>query len=140
MRHVSSALLADRDIVLICQNTRELLRKFQDYTQLHDEDELFFITGSDSALSLPHWYKPRTLARLASFIAVDRPGSAMTEEQCDELAQNGFTVIPIHTATLDISSTEVRRRVSEGRSIRYLCPEPVRTYIADRGLYRKGDK
>ena len=104
------------------------------------EDELFFITGSDSALSLPQWYKPRTLARLASFIAVDRPGSAMTEEQCAELAQNSFSVIPIHTATLDISSTEVRRRVSEGRSIRYLCPEPVRTYITERGLYRKGDK
>lgn len=103
-----------------------------------EDDELFFITGSDSALSLPHWYKPRTLARLASFIVIGRPGSEMTSAQSDELAKAGFDIIPIDAARIDISSTEMRRRVSEGRSIRYLCPDPVRDYIIERGLYRKG--
>ena len=103
-----------------------------------EDDELFFITGSDSALSLPTWYKPKTLARLASFIVIDRPGSQMTEAQRAELAEKGFTIIPILSPTIDISSTEIRRRIREGRSTRYLCPDSVRSYIAERGLYQKG--
>lgn len=103
-----------------------------------EDDELFFITGSDSALSLPTWYKPKTLARLASFIVIDRPGSQMTEAQRAELAEKGFTIIPILSPTIDISSTEIRRRIREGRSTRYLCPDSVRAYIAERGLYQKG--
>ncbi|MBQ6455031.1 MAG: nicotinate-nucleotide adenylyltransferase [Eggerthellaceae bacterium] len=109
-----------------------------DLREAYPDDELFFITGSDSAKSLPKWYKPKTLARLASFIAVDRPGAEMTDDEVAELKDQGFSVIPIRAARVDVSSTEIRRLVAEGRSIRYLCPYSVCAYIQKKGLYQKG--
>ena len=57
---------------------------------------------------------------------------------CMELEKQGFSIISIRAARVDISSTEIRRLVAEGRSIRYLCPYPVCAYIQKKGLYKKG--
>ena len=110
----------------------ELHRKFGDDT------ELFFIIGSDSMKDLSHWHKAKELVGKAHFLAAARPG---VEINFDEIVNFFGEVATTHihqftTPGLDISSTEIRDRVLQGRSIKYLLPEVVENYIYEERLYQ----
>ena len=101
-----------------------------------DLDALYFITGADAVLEILTWHEYETLIHECRFIAVTRPGFVLDRLHeiagADFLERVSFLPIP----GLDISSTDLRRRVREGRSIKYLTPEPVEAYIHRQGLYR----
>ena len=94
--------------------------------------ELCFITGADAILEILTWKDPQDVLDLASFVAVTRPGHDL-----DELRKLGIgeRVRSIEIPALAISSTDIRRRVKEGRPIRYLVPAEVEQYIREHGLY-----
>lgn len=96
------------------------------------EAELFFIVGADAALELKTWHRVEEVASLAAVIAVTRPGSPLTDLQTEA----GLPDVQVmEMPALAISSTDIRRRVAEGKPIDFLVPEAVATYIRDRGLY-----
>ena len=95
----------------------------------HPGAELFLLIGADNLADLPKWREPDELARLARLAVVSREGEAVPPHAGVEAAE-------VFITRVDVSSTEVRRRVAAGRSIRYLVPEPVRETIAREGLYR----
>lgn len=101
-----------------------------------DLDALYFITGADAVLEILTWHEYDKLAQECRFIAVTRPGFVL--ERLAEIADKAFldrvSFLPI--PALEISSTDLRRRVREGRSLKYLTPEPVEAYIRQQGLYR----
>jgi nicotinate-nucleotide adenylyltransferase len=118
--------------------------------------ELFFITGIDSFLDIQTWSRWERLLSLCTFIVLSRPGYCFAdllkidflrpaEEQVRELDRKQRVHVEIHAGTFavylatiplyDISSTDIRRRVKEGRSIKYLLPEAVETYIIKNKLY-----
>lgn len=112
----------------------DTIRQFRiDYPEL---DALYFITGADAILQIFTWHEYEALMRECLFIAVTRPGFILEhiwEIMPLELVEHvTFLTIP----GLDISSTELRRRVREGRSLKYLTPESVERHIAATGLYR----
>ncbi len=92
-------------------------------------DELFLLVGADAARDFAEWRAAERLPTLAALVVLTRPGGA--KELPDGFAQR------IEVPAIDISATEIRRSVREGRSIRYLVPEVVRDYIADHGLYQE---
>jgi nicotinate-nucleotide adenylyltransferase len=96
------------------------------------DDELFFITGADAILEILTWKDPQEVLGLASFVAVTRPGHDLAR-----LHQLGIgeRVRSIEIPALAISSTDIRRRVRDGRPIRYLVPSTVEGYIREHGLY-----
>jgi nicotinate-nucleotide adenylyltransferase len=97
--------------------------------------ELFFITGADAILEIFQWKHPDEALSLAHFIAATRPGydAARFERE----APTSHPKISVMTVpALAISSSDIRRRVREGRPIRYLVPEGVQTYIEKSQLYR----
>ena len=94
--------------------------------------ELFFITGADAILQILTWKRPDRALELATFVAVSRPGHDLGGLRSMEL---GDRVVVLEIPALAISSTDIRRRVREGRPIRYLVPDAVASYIAERGLY-----
>lgn len=107
--------------------------------QLPDEIDLAFITGSDAAGSLHLWKDAEKLAALCRFICVSRNRGALDDESgCrdGELDRMGFEVQDISAPMLDISSSDIRERIRNGRSIRYIVPDPVRDYIYSNGLYK----
>ncbi len=101
-----------------------------------DLEALYFITGADAVLEILTWHEYDRLAQECRFIAVTRPGFVL--ERLAEIADKAFldrvSFLPI--PALEISSTDLRRRVREGRSLKYLTPEPVEAYIRQQGLYR----
>lgn len=109
--------------------------------QQRPEDELFFLLGADSLHDLPRWREPRKICELATLVVVQRPGSpepnwsvlsGFVEPSRVEVFRQYETAMP----QIGISSNDLRRRVAEGRSIRYQTPRAVEKYIETHGLYR----
>ncbi len=94
--------------------------------------ELFFITGADAYRDVGTWKEPEALFDLAQMVAVSRPGYDLA--RLDPFFRERVRILEI--PGYEVSSTEVRRRVAEGRSIRYLVPFEVEVYIEKHGLYR----
>lgn len=103
------------------------------------ETRIFFLIGSDSLSELPTWYQPYRLLRQCQVVAVARPGHPVELGEVDRAIPGAAALIQVLEApVLDVSSTEIRRRVREGRSIRYLVPAAVERYIREHALYRSG--
>jgi nicotinate-nucleotide adenylyltransferase len=97
--------------------------------------ELFFVTGADAMLEIFHWKDPEEILSLAHFIAATRPGYDLTRFESEAPTRHP-NVSVMNIPALAISSTDIRARVHEGRPIRYLVPEGVKSYIEKAGLYR----
>ena len=117
--------------------TVDTLRELRSYYP--DNVELFFITGADAILDILLWHDARDIARLATLIAATRPGYDINQA-CERIEGSGypFDVRYIEIPALAISSTNIRTRVSEGKSVRYLTSESVIGFIRKNGLYRQG--
>jgi nicotinate-nucleotide adenylyltransferase len=100
-------------------------------------DDLTFIVGGDMAHSLPTWREPGAVLELATVAVAERSGTRRADIE-QRLADLGgadrirFFAMP----RIDISSSDVRRRVRDRRPIRYLVPDEVVHYIGAEGLYR----
>ena len=97
--------------------------------------DLFFITGADAILELLTWHRHREVVEACRFIAVTRPGYDLSRLSAVLPPEYLPHISPLTAPGVDISSTEIRRRVREGRPIRYLGPEPVEAYISKHNLY-----
>ena len=110
--------------------------------QLHLQEggqELFLLIGADSLKDLPHWREPARILELATVVAVnrgDRPLPDRTELRAVVGSAADQRIVTITMPGIDISSTDIRGRVQERRSIRYLVPRAVEMYIHERGLFR----
>ena len=101
------------------------------------DDELFFIMGWDSLMSLPLWYEASRLIQLCKIVASPRPGFPKPDISQIEAKLPGITQrsIVLERPLIDISSTEIRRRVAQGLSIHDMVPAEVEKYIIKNGLY-----
>jgi len=104
-------------------------------------DELFLIIGGDSALEFSTWKDPAKIASLATIIVRIRPGVIMPTEQ-EFISQLGkeLGVVPkvifvSGPPYLDVSSSLLKERVSNNKSVRYLLPRAVEVYIQQKKLY-----
>ncbi|CAM3581787.1 nicotinate-nucleotide adenylyltransferase [Stackebrandtia soli] len=150
-RHVTAAehryamtLLATADHPLFRVSRVEIDRPGRTYTvdtlrQLQSEygttTGLFFITGADAIANLRSWKAVDEVVELTSFVALNRPGYRVAPEQLPD----GVRVHSIDMPALDISSTEIRRRVAARAAYRFLVPGLVAAYIDRYGLYRSAD-
>ena len=99
-------------------------------------DELTFIVGGDMAWSLPSWQQPEVILELASMAVAERAGARREEVRARLAGLAGAERISyIDVPRLDISSSALRRRVRERRSIEFLVPDAVRAYIEREGFY-----
>ena len=101
------------------------------------EDELFFLIGADSLAEFPSWRRPDRIAELATIVVVNRPGidPAVTSSPPD-FGPNARPIERVSVPPIGIASHDLRRRVGERRSIRYLVPRGVEAYIGEQKLYR----
>jgi nicotinate-nucleotide adenylyltransferase len=98
----------------------------------------FFILGSDTLAGLHLWKEPAKLIQMCRLVVVPRLGLSLVDLKSLEAAIPGVidNVIQLGTPIIGISSSEIRQRVAQGLSIRYLVPDKVKRYIAGQKLYR----
>ncbi len=94
----------------------------------HPGAELFTIVGDDAAAGLTSWTRVDQVAQYSQLVVVDRPGVAV------ELPTQ-FNWLRVESPRLEVSSTDLRSRFSDGRPLDYLVTEPVLRVIEERGLY-----
>ncbi len=94
--------------------------------------QLYLIVGRDVASQLDTWSRLDTVRRLATLVLVDRPGAD------DPALDGGWRVERVAIPHLDLSASDLRARVAEGKPLDWLVPEPVMNSISERGLYAGG--
>jgi nicotinate-nucleotide adenylyltransferase len=92
--------------------------------------ELFLVVGSDAAAGLPTWERVDEVRRLATIVVATRPGAE------DGRPPPGWEWERIETPRLEVSSTDLRARIADGRPLDYLLTPPVIACIHERRLYR----
>src|SRR2546421_3168738 len=123
--------------------TVETLRLLRE--QWGEQTAIYFVIGRDSLEDLLDWYDPLgILEQLDYLVAVKRPGYTEEKGYIERLEERlpGIRqrLIIMSAPQLEISATELRQRVAEGRPIKYQVPEVVEQYILQHGLYRsRGD-
>jgi len=113
----------------------------EELRQSEPEQELFLILGSDCVVDLPNWHEPQRVLDLATLLIVTRPGSASNVDLRSALGISPNAPVKfqmVDSPLIEISSSDVRRRVRERRSIRYLVPRAVECYLEAHGLYKDG--
>lgn len=113
-------------------DTIELL--LNNYKRLNPK--FYFFIGMDNVNELPRWKNPEKISEKCQLVAFGRPGFRPSEEVENLLPQIQFIPVPL----LEISSTIIRKRVEENKSIRYLVPESVLHYIKENQLYKSPGK
>ena len=121
--------------------------------QRREEGELVFLVGCDAFAEMGSWREPRELFRLASYAVTTRPpvraghlGDWLPDvvKEDVEIAADGRSgrhrsaptwLRLVEIAGVDVSSSDVRSRLREGRSVRYLLPEAVRRAVLASGAY-----
>ena len=126
----------------------ETIRHFRDRNQ----DTFFFILGSDAFVEIETWKEFQSLFSLCHFVVMTRPGSQKetlslpralipnfrySSKEKAWIHISGYMLYFKEISFLDISSTKVRELIEEGKSVRYLIPREVETYIQEHSLYRK---
>jgi len=98
----------------------------------HPNADWHLILGADNIALFDTWYCPEKLTALVKIVVAQRPGYEQSGRKSPWYEKVETFSMPL----VDISSTMIRRRLGEGRTIRYLVPENVRKIIIEKGLYR----
>ena len=104
----------------------DTVKHFRSLAEPHDK--MFFIVGGDAVKQLNSWKNIDELKSMCSFVSVNRPGYPRGEEK-----------LKYHAVTMngiEMSSTEIRKRILAGKSIQFLVPDSVLRYIDQQNLYK----
>ena len=112
------------------QGTSYAIETVRDYAQRFPEVELYYLIGADNVAKLPEWREAAELARLATFVAIPRPGEPTPTFPAPFRGRvlSGFP--------FGVSSSQIRARVQAGLPIQHLVPPAVAEAICNLGLYQ----
>lgn len=111
----------------------------------YTENEYFFITGADCLFTIETWKKPERLLEDCTLVAAVRGETRLEalEEKRRELEQRypccQGKILLLPFLKMSVSSTDIRQRLRQGKSVRYLVPDAVLAYIEEKGLYREDE-
>ncbi|MGP6138888.1 MULTISPECIES: nicotinate-nucleotide adenylyltransferase [unclassified Jeotgalibaca] len=121
-----NALFELEDIELKRGGKSYTFETMKELTAKNPDTDYYFIIGGDMVEYLPKWYRIDELVTMVNFVGVARPGYPKT---------SAYPIIWVDSPEVAISSTEIRKMVKNGQSIRYVVPEEVEQYIMEEGLY-----
>jgi nicotinate-nucleotide adenylyltransferase len=125
--------------------------------EMYPAASLYLMLGVDAFIDLPNWYMPEKLVSIVNFAVLSRPSSRFSDliasphmkvdrakmEELDRCRAGRFTValpsgreaVLVWTTPFAVASTDIRRRVKEGLSVKYLLPAEVESFIISNRIY-----
>lgn len=138
--------LAVSDNPLLTVSDMEIRRKGNTYTYetidrmhiIHPDAEIVFIVGADTLFAMETWKHPERIFQAASIATAVRNDKSRKEVQrqatcLSQKYQAKIILLPIRN--IEISSRDIRTKISAGQSVRYMLPELVREYILSNNIY-----
>ncbi|HYQ48384.1 MAG TPA: nicotinate-nucleotide adenylyltransferase [Thermodesulfovibrionales bacterium] len=138
------------------------IKTLEQLQELCPGDHLFFMLGIDAFLDVPNWHRPDMLVMQTDFLVLSRPGfrfidlsaspylaiprsflrklDTQTLESHTALLAGSRTVTLLPVSPVAISATDIRSRAAQRKSIKYLLPAEVESYIISENLYVSGKK
>ncbi len=106
-------------------------------TARHPDTDYYFIMGADSLYHIESWKDTERILALSTIVVADRGGSSSSLKSQIDYIENKYDgdIRLLRSPFLEISSNDIRRRVRESESIRYLLPQKVADYIYEGNLY-----
>lgn len=106
-----------------------------------DDNELYFLCGTDMFLTLDHWYRPDIIFSLATICYVRRENEKENDEKLVEMTnfykeKYGAKILPVFCQVTELSSSEIREKIRCGESVDSFLGDNVIEYIRERGLYK----
>ena len=102
--------------------------------------ELFFIVGADTICSMRTWREPKRIFDVCTVLAAMREDQVDPEEfqkQTQALERDfGARIFPVSIPNIGISSTQIREKAASGKSVHYLVPDALESYIIETGIYK----
>lgn len=92
----------------------------------YKDDEFFFIIGADMIEYLPKWHHVDELVKLVQFVGVERPKYSHVTK---------YPIVYVDVPGMEVSSSVIRERLKNGKTVRYLVPDSVIDYIKENHLY-----
>ena len=107
---------------------------------LNPEAELYFIVGADTVCSMRTWKAPERIFAVCTILSAIREDQIDPERlkaESEALARDfGARILPVTIPNIGISSTDIRERAAAGKSIHYLVPSALESYIIETGIYK----
>ena len=107
---------------------------------LNPEAELYFIVGADTVCSMRTWKEPARIFGNCKVLAAMREDQVDPDQLREETLalERDFNavILPVSIPNIGISSTQIRERAALGKSIHYLVPDPLESYIIETGIYK----
>lgn len=128
------------DIEILRQGFTYTYETMEELKSEHPDTEFYFIQGADCLFALDSWKYPDRILQSCTVLAAARGDAdlnCLESKRRELLNKYGGNIILLPFMQLSISSSEIRERVSEGKSIRYMVPDSVLEYIEDKGFYRE---
>ncbi|MFC6331440.1 nicotinate-nucleotide adenylyltransferase [Paenibacillus septentrionalis] len=121
------------DIELNRGGTSYSIDTIMELRAMYPMHQFHYIIGSDRIHDLPRWHRAQELIQLVGFIGLNRPSEPLELDQLPTQWQSKLTIAPM--PLIEISSTELRKRVKAGKALRYYVPDEVESYIRRHRLY-----
>lgn len=116
-----------------------LVDTLEEVKKLHPDADLFFLMGVDSLDTFDRWRNADKIVDLATVTVIPRPGNegitALQSLETRAPVLKGRITLLKSGPYIDISASQIRQRLMDGKSVRYLLPEAVVNYIATHQLY-----
>jgi len=104
--------------------------------EMYPQGDIFMLCGSDVLNSINYWKNSEEIFSVARIVSFIRPGTVLNESVKEKI-KSGMLNVDIYEAEMpDISSTQIRKMIKEGKDISSLMPENVYRYIMAKNLYR----
>lgn len=133
------------DIEVVREGRTYSYETLEQLKSVYPEDEFYFIVGADCLFTIESWKNPARILGICTLAAAVRGDVSLKEMEAKKkelerkfCSEQEIKLIPF--LQLSISSTEIRRRIFQRRSIRYLVPDRVIAYIEEKGYYREKDE
>lgn len=107
------------------------------FKETNPKDVIYFIIGEDSLRDIGKWHKPNEILKLCTLLVFPRTSLSSLKKLIEQTkTELDGEILPVDSPVMELSSTMIRQRIKDGKSVKHMVPDKVLKYIEENGLYK----